>query len=87
MAGSPADIPLDSLITRSGQVPCLEARGLESVYPVVQGYKDFAAYGLRVNLSDPMFLNRANLTATYTPTPTSRRASATICGRVSSATT
>jgi hypothetical protein len=41
--------------------------GLESIYPVVQGYKDFAAVGVRANFSDPLLLNQANLTASYTP--------------------
>ena len=40
---------------------------LESIYPIVQGYKDFAAVGVRANFSDPLYLNRASLTASYTP--------------------
>ena len=65
--GSPAAVPLDSLITRQGRYSSVKEMGLESLYPVVQGYKDFAAVGLRANFSDPLLLNRANLTASYTP--------------------
>jgi hypothetical protein len=65
--GSPATVPLDSLVTRRGPYRSIRRIGLESIYPVVQGYKDFAAYGLRANFSDPVILNRAYLTATYTP--------------------
>lgn len=65
--GSPAAIPLDSLITRKGKYRPLAQLAFESAYPVVQGYKDFAAYGLRLNFSDPLFLNRASLTASYSP--------------------
>jgi len=65
--GSPAAIPLDSLITREGRYSLVKGIRLESVYPVVQGYKDFASAGVRVNLSDPLMLNRASLTASYTP--------------------
>ena len=65
--GSPAAIPLDSLITRQGKYSSWNGVGLESVYPVVQGYKDFAAVGVRINFSDPLLFNRASLTASYTP--------------------
>jgi hypothetical protein len=34
---------------------------------VAQGYKDYAAVGVRANLSDPVQLNRAVLVASYTP--------------------
>jgi hypothetical protein len=65
--GSPASVPFDSLVTRRGPYHSIRRIGLESVYPVVQGYKEFAAYGLRANFSDPLILNRAYLTASYTP--------------------
>ncbi|HSD25659.1 MAG TPA: hypothetical protein VLL75_00075 [Vicinamibacteria bacterium] len=65
--GSPASVPLHSLITGRGSYSSLKRMGLESVYPVVQGYKDFGAVGVRANFSDPLLLNRASLTASYTP--------------------
>jgi hypothetical protein len=65
--GSPASVPLDTLVTGRGSYRSLGKVGLESIYPVVQGYKDFAAVGLRANFSDPVMLNRASLTASYTP--------------------
>ncbi len=40
---------------------------LESMYPIVQGYKNTQAVGYRVNFSDPLELNRLTLTATYSP--------------------
>ena len=67
MAGSPASIPLDALTTRAGRYASVKNVGLESLYPVVQGYKDSVAYGLRANFSDPIFLNRASVTASYSP--------------------
>lgn len=67
MVGSPGAVPLDSLITHEGRYHSVRSVGLESLYPVVQGFKDFAAYGLRLNFSDPMELNRASLTASYSP--------------------
>ncbi len=40
---------------------------LESAYPVIEGYRDFAAAGYTFNFSDPVTLNRAMLSASYTP--------------------
>ncbi len=65
--GSPAAIDFESLPRRSGNYGLLRHLRLESVYPVAQGYKDFAAAGLRANFSDPLQLNRAVLSASYTP--------------------
>ncbi len=39
----------------------------ESFYPIVQGYKDTAAIGLRLNFTDPLQFNRANLSVSYSP--------------------
>jgi hypothetical protein len=65
--GSPAAIPFDQ--DASGSRPYHLAGGLrrESMYPVVQGYKDTAAIGYRVNLSDALQLNRASFSAAYSP--------------------
>jgi hypothetical protein len=65
--GSPSAVPLESLTTGQGRYSSVPSIRLESIYPVVQGYKEFAAVGLRANFSDPLFLNRASLTASYTP--------------------
>jgi hypothetical protein len=40
---------------------------LRSVYPIIQGYKDFAAVGLRAELSDPLRLNEITLDVSYSP--------------------
>ena len=37
------------------------------MYPILQGYKDSVAFGLRLNFSDPIPLNRASLTVSYSP--------------------
>ncbi len=65
--GSPSDIDLDSKIVRQGEYHGFKWLKLESVYPIVQGYKDTWAVGARVNFSDPMLLNRLDITATYSP--------------------
>lgn len=65
--GSPADVPLDSMITYRGEYPGLKSVEVESIYPVVEGYKDYAAAGLRMDLGDPLGLHRFHLTGSYTP--------------------
>lgn len=64
---SPARIPLDSLVTYRGEYAPLANVALASVHPVVQGYKEFLAYGVRFSLSDPIMFHRLDLSATYTP--------------------
>jgi hypothetical protein len=44
----------------------------ESIYPIVQGYKDTFAVGGRANFSDPLQLNRASLAVSYSPSGTLR---------------
>jgi len=65
--GSPTTVDLEERIQHEGPYPSFGTIGLESVYPVVQGYKDFAAVGLRANLSDPLRLNTIALTAAWAP--------------------
>jgi hypothetical protein len=65
--GSPAAIPFDPAQARTGPYRPAASLGLESFYPVVEGYKDFAAVGAHFAFSDPVQLNRAALTASYTP--------------------
>ncbi len=66
-APSPAKINLDSLTTFTGAYHPMRSITLASAYPVVEGYKDFASYGLRFNFSDPILLHHLDLTASYTP--------------------
>jgi hypothetical protein len=65
--GSPAAIPFETMPRRSSGYGLARRLEFESAYPVVQGYKDFAAFGLRANLSDPLQLNKVVLAAAYTP--------------------
>jgi len=76
-AGSPGSVPIESMITGTHRYSALQQLGLESLYPVVQGYKDVVAYGMHARFSDPVSLNGATLTATFSPTsdlPPSERA-------------
>ena len=62
--GSPAKIPYDSMPKQTGTYRVAGGLRLESFYPVLQGYKQTGAGGIRVNFSDPLQLNRASVTAT-----------------------
>ncbi len=65
--GSPADVPFDTMPQTTGAYNLSGGLVLESAYPIVQGYKDTQAAGARVNFSDPLQLNRASLSASYSP--------------------
>jgi hypothetical protein len=65
--GSPAKIDLDKITTSKGPYKSLHEIGLQSVYPVVEGYKDSWALGMHANFSDPIGLDRITLTASWSP--------------------
>ena len=65
--GSPAGLDLESMITNRGPYGALRGQELESIYPIVEGYKDQTAVGLRANLGDPVGLHRFHAAASYTP--------------------
>jgi len=57
----------ESLILEEGEYIPFSETGFESVFPIVEGYKDFAAYGIQMNFSDELMLSRLKLKASYTP--------------------
>jgi hypothetical protein len=67
MLDSPAKIPFDSMERRTGVYHLGGGLRRESVYPMVQGYKDTGGVGVAFNLSDPLLLNRLRLSAGWSP--------------------
>lgn len=65
--GSPSSINIDSLTTATGEYNTLGSLALNSAYPIVEGYKDFAAVGMRFDFSDRLGLSGFDLTASYSP--------------------
>ncbi len=65
--GSPLVIPYESLDKRQTRYRLFGGMRVESFYPIVHGYKDTAATGMRLNASDPLQLNRAHIAASYSP--------------------
>ena len=67
IAGSPNDVKLEEKRMVRGTYRLGGGLRRESFYPILQGYKDTAAVGVRANFSDPLQLNRLNLSASYSP--------------------
>jgi len=67
MVPSPQRVNLDTLTQYQGAYHAWTRLGLASMYPIVEGYKSSAAYGLRLNFSDPVTVNAVDLSASYTP--------------------
>ncbi|MCJ7525196.1 MAG: hypothetical protein MUP71_08235, partial [Candidatus Aminicenantes bacterium] len=67
VAERPSLIDPGPLILSSGTYTPLKEIGLKSLFPIVEGYKDSAAYGLNFHLADKFSLEKINLTASYSP--------------------
>lgn len=67
IAPPPSSVNFDSITTYKGEYNSISALGIKSVYPVVEGYKNFVSYGLRLNISDPAGFQEFDLTASYSP--------------------
>ena len=63
--GSPADVPLDDMITHEGEYNALSSIGLEAIYPIIEGYKDEFALGLNATFSDPIMLDKIDLSVSH----------------------
>jgi hypothetical protein len=66
-AGSPANVPIESMFARKRPYSPIRRLRPESIYPVVEGYKNVIAYGAHARFSDPVGLNVATITASYSP--------------------
>ena len=65
----PSTINSENLITRAGAYNPLHNVQLISAYPIVQGYKDTAAVGMRAEFADRLRLAGVNVDASYSPDP------------------
>jgi len=64
-AGSPDDIDAESRIVERGHYTAGGNLGLESMYPVVLGYKDSVSAGWKMNFSDKIQLDSLSITGAY----------------------
>jgi hypothetical protein len=67
--GSPAAIPIDSLITAQGPYHGSRHISVISAYPIAQGYKDHGAAGVQLGFSDPGYVHTIDLSLSYSPNP------------------
>ncbi len=63
--GSVADVPLEKLTKHTGFYTPVRNMALESVYPILEGYKNSVALGINALFSDPMMLDRLKISASY----------------------
>jgi hypothetical protein len=67
LAGSPGAIDIDARTVSDGRYHPLQHVGLVSAYPILQGYKNAAALGVRLNFADPIGLHDLNVSGSFTP--------------------
>ncbi len=66
---SPATVDAEKLIAKRGAYAPLRQMGLQSAYPVLQGYKNTAGVGYRFNFGDTIQFARLSATIAVTPNP------------------
>ena len=65
VVGPPADVDLESMITRRGKYRPMHELGYGDGYPIVEGYRDSAALGWHARLEDPAQFHRLDISASY----------------------
>jgi hypothetical protein len=67
MVGSPLAVNIDSLTTSAGEYSGAGLLSVQSLYPMIEGYKDFVSIGARLNMSDPIQMQNVDLSASWSP--------------------
>ena len=70
VAPTPAAMPYESQVQRKGEYQPLRQLSLESIFPMVQGYRDSVAGGVAARFSDPMGFDSAAVELSYSPDST-----------------
>jgi hypothetical protein len=65
--GSPAGVPLDSMIQTRGHYDPGREMKLASIYPIVEGYRGDVAVGAHAIFEDPLQFRQASATIAYSP--------------------
>jgi hypothetical protein len=61
----PSSVKLDEVINHEGPYSPRENLEFESMYPIMEGYKDTFALGMNWNFSDPIMLKKIKFSASY----------------------
>jgi hypothetical protein len=67
MLPPPSKINIDSLKTYEGRYSPFKELRFATAYPVIEGYKDFMAFGYRFNFMDPSSLHTLKMSVLYSP--------------------
>ena len=67
VAAAPAAMPYESQIQHQGRYEPLRQLSLESLYPMVQGFKNSVALGANARFGDPLGFDSANIELSYSP--------------------
>jgi hypothetical protein len=67
VAATPASMPYESQIRRSGLYRPLHELSLDSLIPMLQGYKDSVGLGASARFADPMGFDALTFDASYSP--------------------
>ncbi|HEY2356588.1 MAG TPA: hypothetical protein VGH86_04000 [Phenylobacterium sp.] len=65
--GSPASVPLDSLVLERGKYEPNKEMRLDSIYPVIVGYRGEVAAGVHAIFEDPLQFHQLMATLAYSP--------------------
>jgi hypothetical protein len=65
----PSAVDIDSVIIEEDDYNSFSNLALASIYPIVEGYKEFPAYGLNFKIMDRLAVNHLSLNASYSPNP------------------
>ncbi|MGH7743158.1 MAG: hypothetical protein ACRENS_14185, partial [Candidatus Eiseniibacteriota bacterium] len=63
---SPATVNLDSVIIHRGTYQPWSQFSLNSIYPILEGYKDWTALGMKMRFSDPFSFQNLDVSGLYT---------------------
>jgi hypothetical protein len=66
-AGSPSKVDYQAAVIEEGTYSPVREMTLESLFPVLQGYKDSVGAGVRARFSDPVGYDAVTVTASHTP--------------------
>lgn len=65
--GSPAKVPLDSMITEKGFYKPQDEMSFDGSYPIVEGYRGHIALGWHLQMEDPLQFNVLSANISYSP--------------------
>lgn len=67
VVGTLSQVDYEGVITDRGKYRPYRELGYESGYPIIEGYRDYAAIGWAMKIQDPAQLHNLDISASYTP--------------------